>query len=59
MKKNRSPRKSETHFEQVPVEVVKKIAGGDDGSRERAGTDNVIVERASRKSEPRTPRNGR
>ena len=43
--------KSETHFEQVPLEVVKKIAGGEE-SKETAGTDNLIIERVPVKTEP-------
>ena len=44
MKKAHASRKSKTHFEQVPLEVVKKIAEGDDSNHEKAGTDNSIVE---------------
>ena len=45
MKKDRATRKSETQLEQIPLEVVKKIARVDDADREKAGTDNVIVQR--------------
>ena len=57
--KMKHERNSRTHFEQIPLEVVKKIAGGDDSNHKKAGTDKGIVEPASRKSEPRAPRNGR
>lgn len=48
-KSDDAPRKSQTHFEQVPIEVVKKIA--DDMSKEdkKAGTARVGVETTSRK----------
>jgi hypothetical protein len=42
---------SRTHFEQIPLEVVKRIAEADVSKDEKAGTDNVIVEPVSRKSE--------
>jgi hypothetical protein len=45
-------RKSRTHFEQIPLDVVKKIAGADVSTDEKAGTDNGIVKPVSRKSEP-------
>ena len=50
MKKNHE-RNSRAHFEQVPLEVVKKIAEADVSKDEKAATD-VIVEPASGKSEP-------
>ena len=59
MKKGHASRKSKTHFEQIPLEVVKKIEEGDDSNHQKAGTDNSIVEPASRKSAPRAPGNGR
>lgn len=43
--------KSGTHFEQVPVEVVKKIIGGEE-PKETARTDNQIIERVPVKAEP-------
>jgi len=43
--------KSETHFEQVPLEVVKKIASVEE-SKKTAGTDNLIIERVPVKTEP-------
>ena len=42
-------RKSGTYFEQIPLEVVKKIAGEDVFKRDKPGTGTVIVEPASRK----------
>jgi len=48
-KTSEAKRKSGTHFEQVPLEVVKKIA---DAKKEKAGRDNVIVEPAFKKTEP-------
>ena len=45
-------RKPRTHFEQVPLDVVKKIAEGDLYKDDKAGADHVIVEPAFRRSEP-------
>jgi len=50
-KKSDVKRKPGTHFEQVPLEVVKKITGGE-GVKEKAGTDNLIIERVPVKTEP-------
>jgi hypothetical protein len=50
MKKKRE-RNSQTHFEQIPLEVVKKIAETDASNDEKAGAD-VIVKPVSGKSEP-------
>ena len=44
-------RESRTHFEQIPLEVVKKIAVFKD---EETSTDNVILERTSGKRKPQT-----
>ena len=41
--KKKHERNSETHFEQVPLEVVKRIAEADVDKHEKAGTD-VVVE---------------
>jgi hypothetical protein len=51
-KRSQAVRKSRTHFEQIPLEVVKKIAEGDVPKDEEAGTDNVSVESVSTKSGP-------
>jgi len=51
-KTSRSKRKSKTHFEQVSLEVVKKIADREASRTEKAGTGKVIVEPAFRKTEP-------
>ena len=48
-KTSHAKRKSGTHFEQVPLEIVKKIA---DAKTEKAGRDNVVVEPAFKKTEP-------
>ena len=45
-------RKPRTHFEQIPVAVVKKVAEADTSKDEEAGTDDVIVESTSTKSRP-------
>jgi hypothetical protein len=50
MMKKKHERKFGTQFEQVPLEVVKRIAQVDVSNDEKAGTD--IVELASRKNEP-------
>lgn len=48
-KSNDAPRKSQTHFEQVPIEVVKKVAEPDVSKDRKAGTARVGAEPASRK----------
>ncbi len=48
-KSNDATRKSRTHFEQVPVEVVKKIATQDAPKDKRAGTARMSVDATSRK----------
>jgi hypothetical protein len=48
-KSNDATRKSQTHFEQVPVEVVKKIAEQDVSTGKKAGTGRVGAEPTSRK----------
>jgi hypothetical protein len=42
-------RKSQTHFEQVPIEVVKKIAEQDVSKHKRAGITRAGAEPTSRK----------
>jgi hypothetical protein len=51
-KTSRAKRKSQTHFEQVPLEVVKARLGGEAVKTGRAGTNNLVVETAPRKTEP-------
>jgi hypothetical protein len=51
MKTRHVKRKPGTHFEQIPVKVVKKIVGGS-GSKKTSGTDNLIIERVPIKTEP-------
>jgi hypothetical protein len=48
--KDDATRKSPTYFEQVPVEVVKKIAAEDAFTGENPGTDNLTVEPVARKT---------
>jgi hypothetical protein len=48
-KSNDTSRKSQTHFEQVPIEVVKKVAEQDLPKDKKAGTARPGVEPASRK----------
>ena len=48
-KPNAVTRKSRTHFEQVPIDVAKKIAEQDASKEKRAGTARVGVESTSRK----------
>jgi hypothetical protein len=43
-------RKSRTHFEQISLEVVKRIAVGDVSRNEKGGTGAVLVEPVSGKS---------
>ena len=51
MKKNDVKPKSRTHFEQVPVDVVKKFTDRE-GSKETGEPDNLIIERVPVKTEP-------
>lgn len=48
-KSNSGARKSETHFEQVPLEVVKKIADQRVSKDNKAGTARVRAEPTARK----------
>jgi hypothetical protein len=48
-KSHEASRKSNTHFEQVPLEVVKKIAEQEVSKDKKAGTARSRVEPASRK----------
>ena len=43
--------KAKTHFEQIPVAVVKKIAEVTE-KKEESGNSNVVVETPSAKTEP-------
>jgi hypothetical protein len=51
MKNSDAKPKSGMHFEQIPLEVVKKIAG-QEGSKETAEIDNLTIERVPVKTEP-------
>jgi hypothetical protein len=44
-KKNSAVGKSSTHFEQIPLEVVKKIAEVDDSKKEKARVDKARAPR--------------
>lgn len=48
-KANDATRKSQTHFKQVPIEVVKKIAQQDVSKDKKAGTARVGAEPTSSK----------
>jgi hypothetical protein len=48
-KSKNASRESQTHFEQVPVEVVKKIAESDVSKGQKAGTAQVASKRTSGK----------
>jgi hypothetical protein len=48
-KSNDATRKSQTHFEQVPIEVVKKIAEQDVSKDKKAGTARIGAEPTARK----------
>jgi hypothetical protein len=52
IKTSRAKRKSRTHFEQVPLEVVKKVLGGEALKTDKAGTNALTVETAPRKTRP-------
>jgi hypothetical protein len=47
-KKNSVARKSSTHFEQVPLEVVKKIADEENSQKEKGGSDKVRAPKVQR-----------
>ena len=47
-------RASRTHFEQIPLEVVKKIAEGGLSRDEKTSADRVILEWTPGKRKPRT-----
>jgi hypothetical protein len=49
----RRKKKSQTHFEEVPIEVVRKILEQENASSEEGGKD-VIVESSVKKTEPCT-----
>jgi hypothetical protein len=51
-KSHDATRKSQTHFEQVPIEVVKKIAEQDGSKDTKTGTARAGAEPTSRKAEP-------
>jgi hypothetical protein len=51
-KTNGATRKSRTHFEQVPIDVVKRVAKEDVSQEETAAIDKVIREPAPGKSRP-------
>jgi len=48
-------RKSRTYFEQVPLEVVRKVLGVDAVKTDGVGTNNGPVRPASRKAQPYRP----
>ena len=52
MKKTNDAKRKRTHFEQVPLEIVRKIADGEISKTQKAGRDIVIVEPAPKKTEP-------
>ena len=54
IKTSRAKRKPRTHFEQVPLELVKKVLGGEAVKTDKAGTNDGIVETAPRKTRPYT-----
>ncbi|OFW03537.1 MAG: hypothetical protein A3H96_20060 [Acidobacteria bacterium RIFCSPLOWO2_02_FULL_67_36] len=45
-------RKSQTYFDQIPLEVVKKMAEADVAKDDKTGPDNVSLEPASGKRAP-------
>ena len=48
----RRTKRTTTHFAQIPVKVVKQIVPAEIPPRRASGVDNLIVEPASRKTEP-------
>ena len=63
MVKKKRERNSRTHFEQIPVEIVKGIDKADVSKDEKTESDNRAVEPASRESIPNRvparPRDGK
>jgi hypothetical protein len=45
-------RKVKTHFEQIPIEIVKKIAEEEESDEKEIKTPNVVVETPATKTEP-------
>ncbi len=45
-------KKPSTHFDQIPIEEVKKIADPDVPEKENSGKSKLIVEPSSSKAEP-------
>jgi hypothetical protein len=52
IKTSRAKRKFQTHFEQVPLEVVKTLLGRKAVKTDRARTNSLLAETPSRKPEP-------
>ena len=52
MKKHPTDQKAQTHFEQVPVHVAKRIAYKEAAKMDKPGSGNVSIEPASKKTEP-------
>jgi hypothetical protein len=52
IKTSRAKRKPRTHFEQVPLEVVKKVLGGEAARIDTAGSKALAVETAPGKTRP-------
>ena len=45
-------RKVKTHFEQIPIEIVKKIAEQEESDQKEIKSPNPLVERPTAKTEP-------
>jgi len=45
-------RKATTHFEQIPIEIVKKIAEEEESDEKEIKSPNVVVETPATKTEP-------
>jgi hypothetical protein len=52
MKTRNAKQKPRTHFEQVPLAVVKKLIGAEPVNPAKTGAKNLIVEAATSKTEP-------
>ena len=52
MKRKSVKRRALTHFEQIPVEIVKKIALEKPSLKKPTGPGNVVAEPTARKTEP-------
>jgi hypothetical protein len=51
-KETKANQKSRTHFEQIPLEIVKTITAGEVPEEQKTGTDNLVFEPVSKRTKP-------